>query len=102
MTNVFYKFSIAPKLSALFLITVLLGTVFAPWLAPHSYDGQNTTNTLSPPTIDNWMGTDRLGRDLFSRILYGGRVSLFIGFSLTSIDVISNVMNHSESGCNVT
>ncbi len=57
--------------------------VLAPWVAPYSYETQDTLRTLTFPSADHWMGTDRLGRDLFSRMIYGARVSLFVGIFTT-------------------
>jgi oligopeptide transport system permease protein len=58
---------------------VLLAAVFAPALAPYPYDAQDTAALYAPPSDAHWMGTDRLGRDLFSRVIYGTRTSLLIG-----------------------
>lgn len=51
-------------------------SLLAPLLAPHDPAVQNLSNRLSVPTAEHWFGTDELGRDIFSRILYGGRVTL--------------------------
>ena len=63
------------------LIILLLGLValFSPWLAPHDPFQQNLLNRLKPPSLHHWFGTDELGRDVFSRVLTGIRVSLTIG-----------------------
>lgn len=56
--------------------------MLAPWLAPfpdHASGGSNTTQRLRPPDSTHWFGTDSLGRDVLSRVLYGGRISLTIG-----------------------
>jgi ABC-type dipeptide/oligopeptide/nickel transport system permease subunit len=53
--------------------------VFAPVLAPYSPYDQDLYSVLAAPSTAHWLGTDNLGRDLFSRILYGTRVSLFVG-----------------------
>jgi peptide/nickel transport system permease protein len=58
---------------AVFLILV---SIFAPLLATHNPDTQNLANRLSVPTADHWFGTDELGRDVYSRLLYGGRITL--------------------------
>jgi oligopeptide transport system permease protein len=63
----------------LFLLIIALAALLAPWLAPYSYETQNLDKILIGPTGDHWFGTDYLGRDLLSRILYGARVSLFVG-----------------------
>lgn len=50
--------------------------IFAPWLAPYNPSTQDLGNRLAAPSAQHWFGTDELGRDIFSRILYGGRVTL--------------------------
>ncbi len=62
-----------------------LGAIFAPWLAPFDPNFINVDALLLPPSMDHFMGTDALGRDIFSRILYGGRVSLWVGFVAVGI-----------------
>ena len=71
----------------LFIILAIL----APWIAPHSYSYQNLELGASPPSSDFLLGTDTLGRDLFSRILYGARVSLMVGFVATGVALIIGV-----------
>ena len=58
---------------AIFLILI---SIFAPLLATHNPDTQDLANRLSVPTRDHWFGTDELGRDVYSRLLYGGRITL--------------------------
>ncbi len=62
-------------------VTVLLAlvAVLAPWLAPYDPAAQNLPERLVPPSVAHWMGTDELGRDILSRILYGARVSMLVG-----------------------
>lgn len=55
---------------------LILAAIFAPLIAPQSPDAQNLAARLQPPSVQHWLGTDELGRDLFSRLLYGGRVTL--------------------------
>ncbi|WP_106753478.1 ABC transporter permease [Pannonibacter carbonis] len=60
------------------IIGLLLTAAFAPWIAPYSpIEGQLTARLL-PPSAEHWMGTDELGRDIFSRVVYGARITLFI------------------------
>ncbi len=66
---------------AVALLLVLLA-VGAPWVAPHDPSAQNLPQRLIPPGAAHWMGTDDLGRDIFSRILYGARVSMLVGASV--------------------
>lgn len=54
--------------------------IFAPVIAPYSFDKQNLVNRFLPPSSDHWFGTDDFGRDIFSRVVYGARISLWVGF----------------------
>ena len=76
------------KISTGFLIIVFLVAVLAPWVAPYSYKTQDTLNILSFPGSLHWLGTDRLGRDLLSRMIYGARVSLFVGVCSTMLALV--------------
>lgn len=58
---------------------VIVASLFAPWLSPYAPDTMNMENRLSPPSSDHWLGTDNFGRDLWTRIAYGARLSLTIG-----------------------
>ena len=75
----------------LVLLIFILLAIFAPWIAPHSYSYQNLELGASPPSSDFLLGTDTLGRDLLSRILYGARVSLMVGFVATGVALIIGV-----------
>ncbi|HLF86427.1 MAG TPA: ABC transporter permease [Nitrospiria bacterium] len=66
--------------AGLLIIIITIGAIFAPLLAPYPFDLQDPERILSPPDMGHIMGTDRLGRDLLSRLIYGSRVSLSIGF----------------------
>jgi oligopeptide transport system permease protein len=81
-------FSLTFKLSAVFLLVITGVAIFAPWVAPYSFETQDTLRTLTFPDTEHWMGTDRLGRDLFSRMIYGARVSLFVGIFTTLFALI--------------
>ncbi|MFS2223052.1 ABC transporter permease [Pantoea sp. B65] len=68
--------------SALFglvvLLIVLAAALFAPWLSTHDIYTQNLANRLQPPDAQHWLGTDELGRDIYSRLLHGARITLYI------------------------
>lgn len=66
--------------SILFVIIAL--AVFAPLIAPYSPTGMHVTQRLRPPSFANWFGTDEFGRDVLSRIIFGGRASLGIGLAV--------------------
>jgi oligopeptide transport system permease protein len=73
------KHSRLAKYSLIFLVLILLAAVLAPWITPFSYDEQNILEKLQGSSFKHWMGTDLLGRDIFSRILYGARMSMAVG-----------------------
>ncbi|CUA99800.1 ABC transporter permease [Pannonibacter indicus] len=60
------------------ILTLLLTAAFAPWIAPYSPIEGQLTDRLLPPSAAHWMGTDELGRDIFSRVIHGARITLFI------------------------
>ncbi len=63
------------------LLFIIIIAVFAPWIAPYSPQAQNLRRRFETSSSDHWFGTDELGRDIFSRIVYGSRVSLMVGFA---------------------
>ena len=67
-------------LGAVVLLIIILSALLAQWIAPCNPGQTNLANKLAPPGADHWLGTDRFGRDVFSRLLYGGRISLLVGF----------------------
>ncbi len=69
----------------LIVVVVALGAIFAPALAPHDPLAVDVDHILEAPSLAHPLGTDALGRDLFSRMLYGGRVSLWVGFVAVGI-----------------
>ena len=60
------------------VIVLLLTAAFAPWIATHSPTAQSLSDRLQPPSAAHWLGTDELGRDIFSRIVYGSRLTLYV------------------------
>lgn len=72
----------------LFLIVVSLLT---PWIAPYGYEEQNLALGPTPPSLAHWLGTDVFGRDMLTRIMYGGRVSLAVGFIATAVALVIGV-----------
>lgn len=63
------------------LAIVISSALLAPWLSPHDPNFQVLRERLAAPSAAHWLGTDHLGRDIFSRLLHAGRISLFVGFS---------------------
>jgi|TARA_B100000927_G_scaffold289689_1_gene286788 oligopeptide transport system permease protein len=81
----------AAVISACILAILILAAIFAPFLASHSYAYQNLELGATPPSPEYLLGTDTLGRDLLSRILYGARVSLLVGFVATAVALVIGV-----------
>jgi peptide/nickel transport system permease protein len=67
---------------------VVICATFAPWIAPYDPVKIDPINLLEPPSAEHWLGTDGLGSDVFSRIVYGARISLYSGFLVVSISMI--------------
>lgn len=70
------------------IIMLLLTALFAPWVAPHDPTALVLADRTKPPSIENPMGTDRSGRDILSRLMYGARISLLLGFSAVALAFI--------------
>jgi oligopeptide transport system permease protein len=77
---------------AVFLVILIVIALLTPWIAPYEYQSQNLLLGASPPSADHWLGTDVLGRDQLTRIMYGSRVSLMVGFVATSVALIIGVL----------
>lgn len=80
---------------ALFGGVVLVFLVFialiTPWIAPYSYEAQNLDLGATAPSAAHWLGTDIFGRDLLTQIMYGGRISLAVGFIATAVALLIGV-----------
>jgi len=70
----------------LVIVTVLfICAIFAPLIATHSFERQSIRERLQSPSTEHFLGTDELGRDMFSRIVYGARVSVLVGFGVVLV-----------------
>jgi oligopeptide transport system permease protein len=74
--------------SLYFIIFICLVATFAQWIAPFSFETQNIDRTLMSPNRINWFGTDELGRDVLSRIIYGARMSMSVGILTAIVSVL--------------
>jgi len=83
---------------AIFILVLTLASFLSPFIAPHAYDAQNLALGATPPSASHWLGTDDLGRDLLSRLLYGGRISLSVGLAATVVAVLIGVLYGTISG----
>ena len=74
-----------------FFVFVTLISIIGPEFSSYDYDQQDLENTFAAPSAEHWFGTDNLGRDLFSRVLSGGRISLAVGFLATAVSLVIGV-----------
>jgi len=79
------------RIALLYLAALVLLSLLAPWLAPADPASQDLGQILRPPCTAHWMGTDDLGRDVLSRMLYGGRVSLGVGTLAVALSAIIGI-----------
>lgn len=83
------------------ILTVMglgLVAVLAPWITPYHFDTQNVLNSYASPSGAHWFGTDALGRDLFTRLVYGCRISLSIAFLTAFTSLVIGVIYGTISG----
>lgn len=81
------------------MLSLIVGLViFAPWVTPYEPNKQDLKNRLQAPTLAHPMGTDELGRDMYTRILYGGRISLVIGLAAMAVAVSVGTLVGAVSG----
>ena len=79
-------------IGAALMALVVVAAVFAPWIAPYDPVKIDPLRVLEAPSGEHLLGTDGLGRDVFSRIIYGARVSLYSGFLVVSISMIAGTL----------
>ena len=80
------------------LLAMIVLALLTPWIAPWGYEQQNLLLGATPPSAAHWLGTDVLGRDMLTRILYGGRLSLAVGFIATALALIIGVSYGAVAG----
>ncbi len=88
---------VALGLLAALLVLVALAFL-APWIAPHDPNAQNISDRLSGPNASYWLGTDSLGRDLFTRLLFGARLSLSIGMATALFSLVFGTITGALAG----
>ena len=85
-------------LSLFFFIFISILTIIGPEVISTSYENQDLNNTFAKPGSTHLFGTDNLGRDLFARVLHGGRISLAVGFLATAVSLVIGVAYGMTSG----
>ena len=84
--------------SLFFLILIILAVIVLPWFSPYTFDQQNLLNVYHAPSSANWFGTDSLGRDVYTRAMAGGRITLEIGFVATLVSVLIGTLVGATAG----
>jgi len=74
------------------LIALSVVSLLTPWIAPYGYEQQDLMLGATPPSFEHWLGTDIFGRDMLTRIMYGGRVSLMVGFVATAVALVIGIL----------
>ena len=78
--------------SLIYIISLVVIALITPLIAPYDYAYQDLAIGASPPSADHLLGTDTLGRDLLTRMMYGSRISLMVGFLATSVALVIGVI----------
>lgn len=92
------KFGLAASIAAAFWIAAFLACLLADFIAPYPYELQDMATGLSAPSLSHWLGTDIMGRDMLSRLLYGGRISFFVGILATAVSIFIGAFYGTVSG----
>ena len=88
-----------PALGGLIILTAFFTiALFTPWIAPYGYEVQDLNLGATGPSQEHWLGTDIFGRDLLTQIMYGGRISLSVGFLATIVALFIGVTWGSIAG----
>lgn len=78
----------AALLGLIVIVVIIIAAVFAPLITRYDPNALNLVNMRKPPSAEHWFGTDDMGRDVFARVIYGGRLSLMIGFIPSIISLV--------------
>src|SRR6185503_18372585 len=70
------------------VVCLVIVAIFAPWIATHDVGATNLSLRYLPPSSEYWFGTDSTGRDIFSRVVFGARISLQVGIIVVSVSAI--------------
>ncbi|WP_343314715.1 ABC transporter permease [Brucella sp. BE17] len=79
-------------LGAFILLVVVLAALLAPWVAPYAPNKLSIVNKLQGPSLSHFFGTDEFGRDIFSRAIYAGRISLLVSLGVVAISTVLGII----------
>jgi peptide/nickel transport system permease protein len=95
--DMFYKNKLALAGCGIILFLIVLA-ILAPVIAPYDPGAIDLKNVLAPPSFSHWFGTDQLGRDVLSRMIWGARISLLVGFVATGLSIVIGTVLGAVSG----
>ena len=84
--------------SLFFIIFLVVIAILAPWIMPHPYDEIDVPNAFAPASAEHLLGTDQLGRDILSRLMWGTRISLYVGVAATLLSSVFGIIVGAVSG----
>src|SRR6266481_4848684 len=80
------------------VVVFVIFAMFAPWIAPQDPGNIDLPSRLQPPNAAHWFGTDELGRDIFSRVIYGARISMLVGGGVVAGSLLLGLVFGSIAG----
>ena len=80
------------------IVILVVFAIFAPWIAPQDPAAIDLPGRLTPPSRAHWFGTDELGRDILSRVIYGARISMLVGSSVVAVSLALGLIVGSIAG----
>jgi peptide/nickel transport system permease protein len=92
------RHNILAAIGVVLVVIFLFAAIFAPWIAPYDPAHIDLPNRLEPPSRAHWCGTDELGRDILSRLIYGSRISMFVGASVVVLSLLLGLIVGSLAG----
>ncbi|MBK2125305.1 ABC transporter permease [Fangia hongkongensis] len=93
-----FKKNKVAMISLVVLFLIVLAVIVLPWFSPYTYAHQNLLQVYQAPSSEHWFGTDSLGRDVFTRVMVGGRITLEIGFVATLVSVVIGTLVGATAG----
>jgi peptide/nickel transport system permease protein len=92
------RHNILAAIGVVLVVIFLFAAIFAPWVAPSDPAHIDLPNRLEPPSRAHWCGTDELGRDILSRLIYGSRISMSVGASVVILSLLLGLIVGSLAG----
>ncbi|HEY1528949.1 MAG TPA: ABC transporter permease [Candidatus Angelobacter sp.] len=90
--------NVLASIGMVLVVVFIIFALFAPWIAPQNPSNINLPSRLQPPSAAHWFGTDELGRDIFSRVIYGARISMLVGSSVVAGSLLLGLILGSIAG----